>query len=321
MDSAPDGGCLAVAERSALIEEYHPGAVAVVDSKGELVAAHGDVLKPFFIRSSAKPFQALAALATGLDVPDTHLALACSSHSADPVHVAIVRDMLSRAGLGVEDLQTPPARPLGDTNLALAAKGDVSPSPLFHNCSGKHAAMLAACVEAGWDTSTYLQPDHPLQQSIYGILEQVVQEDIGPPGIDGCGAPVWRTNTVGLARAFSHLENDDRFARIRLVMGRYPLLVSGEGREDALIGRWLGTPTKAGASGCMGVAVAGHGIAAKAWTGIQSVAGIGIGLGLDHLGVLTGAIKDGLGSVLEPPVLGGGKVVGRIRPSAVLETL
>lgn len=312
---------LAVVERSGLIEEYHNGAVAVVDSAGRLVAASGDIERPFYLRSSAKPFQAAVSVAAGADLSPTHLALACASHSGDPVHVAIVLDILAGAGLTEEDLRCPPDRPFWPSDLRLAATGDVQFARRFHNCSGKHAAMLAACVVAGWETATYLHPEHPLQQRVATLLAEVTGAEVGPPGVDGCGAPVWRTTTAGLARAFSRLENDERFSAIRAVMGRYPMLVSGEDRGDGLIGRWLGAAAKVGAAGCMGVAVAGHGVGAKAWSGSADVAGVGVGIGLAHLGLLSASVTQGLESVLAPPVVGGSEVAGRIRPVAVLESL
>lgn len=312
---------LAVTERSGLIEEYHPGAVAVVDGGGRVVAAHGDIDLPFYIRSSAKPFQAAVALAAGATLAPTELALACASHSGDPVHVATVLAILAKAGLGESDLGCPPARPFGPADRRAAAAGDTEASPKFHNCSGKHAAMLAACVASGWDLGTYLDADHPLQTRAGALVAEVTGVESGPPGIDGCGAPTWRTTTLGLARAFARLEVDDRFREIRAVMGRYPMLVSGENREDGLIGRWLGAAAKGGAAGCIGVAIGGHGIAAKAWSGSHAVAGVGAGLGLGRLGLLTETANRGLADVLEPPVLGRGNVVGRIRPAAVLESV
>jgi L-asparaginase II len=312
---------LAVAERSGLIEEMHTGAVAVVDPAGRLVGAVGDIERPFFIRSSAKPFQAFASLSSGLQLPDTHLAVACSSHSGDPVHVAIVLDILARAGLSEADLGCPPARPLPAADRRLAAEGDTEPAPRFHNCSGKHAAMLAACVTTGWDTATYLDPGHPLQRRVAEVLRDVTEEEVGPPGVDGCGLPVWQVSTAGLARAFRCLGGDRRFARILTVMGRYPMLVSGEGRPDGLVGRWLGAAAKGGAAGCMGVAVAGYGIGVKAWSGSGAVAGMGAAVALDWLGMMSRAVASGLEEVASPVVLGGGKEVGRFRHATVLETM
>ncbi len=312
---------LAEVERSGLVEEYHPGAVAVADGEGRIVASRGEIDLPYFIRSAAKPFQAYACRGAGLDLDGPALAVACASHSGDPVHVALVDAILAKAGLGEGDLHCPPARPFPAADRRLAASGDVGPSRRYHNCSGKHAAMLATCVASGWDTATYTDPQHPLQQRIQRVMGDVTGEDPGPPGVDGCGAPVWRVTTRGLARAFSRLATDSRFVTIREVMGRYPMLVSGEGRADGLIGRWLGTPAKGGAAGCIGVSVAGHGLGAKAWTGSGAVAGMGAVLALQWLGMVSRTIGEGLDDVARPPVEGGEKEVGRYRPAGALDSL
>jgi L-asparaginase II len=312
---------LAVVERSGLVEEIHTGAVFVFDPRGNPVAAFGDVDRPFFIRSSAKPFQAFASLSSGLELPDVHLALACSSHSGDPVHVAVVEDILARHGLNEDHLRCPSARPSTDADRGWAARGVLAPARRFHNCSGKHAAMLAACISAGWDTDTYLDPHHPLQRRVEAVMADVTGEPVGPPGVDGCGLPVWRVTTRGLARAFWRLATEARFERIRTTMGRYPMLVSGEGRCDGLIGRWTGAAAKGGAAGCMGVAFGGYGIGVKAWSGSGPATGIGAVRALDEIGALPSGLRTALEDVARPPVLGGGKEVGRFRPAALLESL
>lgn len=311
---------LAVADRSGLIEEYHAGVVAIVDVRGELAAAAGDIDAPFYIRSAAKPFQAQAALEAGLDLPPTHLAVACASHSGDPVHVAIVEDILSRHGLSETDLACPPARPATAADRRLAVRGDTEPSPRYHNCSGKHAAALAACVVAGWDTSEYRAPGHPIQMRAAELVAEVTGDATEPAGVDGCGFPVGRVTARGLARAFAALGNADRFASVRRAMATYPMLVSGEGRADGEIARWTGAVAKAGASGCMGVTVGGYGIGVKAWTGSSAAAAAGVGLALRWLGVDPAAIRAGLDEVVEPVVFGAGKEVGRFRPVATLES-
>ena len=312
---------LAVVERSGLVEEDHPGALAVIRPDGRPVVEFGDTDRPFYIRSSAKPFQAFASLSTGLELPDVHLALACSSHSGDPVHVAVVEDLLARHRLSEADLGCPPARPFPAADCGWAARGITEAAPRFHNCSGKHAAMLAACATAGWDTAGYLDPGHPLQRRVEAVMADVTGEPVGPPGVDGCGLPVWRVTTRGLARAFWSLATEERFERIRTVMARYPMLVSGEDRPDGLIGRWLGTAAKGGAAGCMGVAAAGYGIGVKIWSGSGPATGIGAVLALDRIGILPSALVSALDEVARPPVLGGGKEVGRFRPVAVLDRL
>jgi L-asparaginase II len=70
------------------------------------------------------------------------------------------------------------------------------------NCSGKHAAMLATCVVNGWPTSSYLNPQHPLQQAILRTVEELAGERVPATGVDGCGAPLFALTLAGLARAF-----------------------------------------------------------------------------------------------------------------------
>ncbi|MFP3914105.1 MAG: asparaginase [Actinomycetota bacterium] len=312
---------LAVAERSGLTEQYFNGSVAVTGPAGEITAALGDIDRAFFIRSAAKPFQAWVAHEAGLDVPPTHLALVCASHSGDPVHVAIVRDILRRHGLDESALACPRSRPFLAADRRLAASGDLEPSAVYHNCSGKHAGILAACRAAGLDTQSYLEPSHPLQQRVGELIAEVTGDEVGPPGVDGCGMPVWRVTAGGLARAYHRLAVDERFASVRSAMSRYPTLVSGEGRGDGSIGRWTGGVAKGGAAGCMGAAVAGRGMAVKSWSGNGEVAALGVVLALEWLGILTRSLADGMAGVFRPPVYGGGKEVGRIRPAAVLETM
>lgn len=310
---------LAVVQRSGLDEQFHDGAVGVAAPDGELTALAGDVDRPFFIRSAAKPFQALVSTRHARGLRPVQVALACASHTAEPVHVAIVLDILHQSGLDESALLCPPARPVGAADRRLAASGDVAPSPMFHNCSGKHAAMLAACVEAGWNTKNYLEPDHPLQIEIGEVMNDVSGSEVGPPGVDGCGAPVWRTTVREMARAFARLENDPTFTPIRSAMARYPALVSGEGMPDTIIARWLGAVAKRGAAGCLGMAVAGHGVAVKCWDGSGVIAGVAAAAAVGHLGVVTAAVAAGISAVAEPSVLGGGREIGRIRSVAALE--
>lgn len=301
-----------------MVEELHQGAVAVVSPAGRTVATFGEVDRPFFIRSAAKPFQARVALDVGVELEPVQLALACASHSGQPVHVAVVESILSRYGLTVSTLACPPSRPAPSADRRLAAAGNTSPDPRYHGCSGKHAVMLAACVVAGWPTVDYLDPAHPLQARIGAYLAEVTGAPATSPGVDGCGAPVWTVTTKSLAFAYSRLGTDPALAEAGTAMARYPRLVGGEG-EDADIAVWLGIPVKVGAAGCMAASVHGYGIAAKAWSGRGSVAAIGILLGLDHLGVLTSCLRERLDHVRRPLVYGGGREVGRYRVVAGLE--
>ena len=121
---------------------------------------------PFFPRSANKPLQATAMLRAGLELDGELLALAAASHSGEDYHVDGVRKILSGAGLTEADLGCPPSWPLDlQTARRLIARGE-DMSRVRMNCSGKHAAMLATCVVNGWPTSSYLNPQHPLQEAI-----------------------------------------------------------------------------------------------------------------------------------------------------------
>jgi L-asparaginase II len=300
---------LAEVVRSGLVEARHHGAVAVVGPDG-LVASTGDVERPFYPRSSIKPFQAAVAIDHGAPLADETLALACASHAGLPEQLAVVDRMLAGAGLGADDLGTPPVWPDGpDGRVALALAGVEAPSPRFHGCSGKHAATLWACVAAGFDTASYLEPDHPLQLAVAEHLAAVAGVSLPEPGVDGCGLPAHVMTAVGLATAWSHLAVATAYAPMRSAMVDHPVLIGEPGRVDGVLGA-AGLPAKGGAEGCLGVAVPdlGLGIAVKCWDGAARPLGPAIAAVLDQLGVPAPA------DALVVDVLGRGHPVGTVRP-------
>ncbi len=300
---------LAEVVRSGLVEARHHGAVAVVGPDG-LVASDGDVERPFYARSSIKPFQAAMALDHGAPLAGASLALACASHAGLPQHLVVVERMLAGAGLGPGDLGTPAAWPSSpDGRVALALAGVEAPSPLFHNCSGKHAAALWACVVAGFDTATYLDPDHPLQVAVAEHLAAVCGATLPPPGVDGCGLPAHVVTAVDLATAWSHLAVAEAYAPMRSALCDHPVLIGEPGRPDGVLGT-AGLPAKGGAEGCLGVAVPelGLGIALKCWDGSSRPLGPAIAAVLRQLGVAAPT------DALAVDVLGRGRPVGTVRP-------
>ncbi|HWS57920.1 MAG TPA: asparaginase, partial [Actinotalea sp.] len=198
------GGLLARVVRSGTVESVHTGHLLVTGSDGATVLAVGDPDALVWPRSSLKPIQALAMLRAGLVVDDEELALACSSHSGTDAHLAVVRRVLAGAGLTEADLQNTPDRPL-DPAAAGARDAADGGSSLTQNCSGKHAAMLATCVAAGWDPGTYRDPHHPLQRLVRDVVGEVTGVPVERVGVDGCGAPLLSTTVRGLARAFGRI--------------------------------------------------------------------------------------------------------------------
>ena len=275
-ETRPDAAYVPLAEvtRGGVVESVHAGAVAVVDRHGRVLHAAGDPYTLTFTRSALKPLQALPFTAGGgverFGYSASQVALMCASHSGEPRHVEAVADMLARAGCSAADLQCGTHAP-----GFYDARGDVPPPPpystLQHNCSGKHSAMLAYCVQCGHATADYLAYDHPLQQAIRGAVSCFtgVAEERLVTGIDGCSAPNYAVPLAALAGAFGRLasaevDTDYGLAPRTLAnaMIAHPEMVSGENRSDLALmqagrGDWV---TKIGAEGVQAIGVRSHGI-------------------------------------------------------------
>ena len=297
--------------RSGLGESTHDVDVCAVDAAGTELLSSGDPDRPMYYRSTAKPFQATAAVEAGVAVPPEHLAVMCASHSGWPAHLTIVKEILASANLDQRALQTPAAWPMSKgAGDRLQRRGAASARSVFDNCSGKHAGMLAACVAAGWPTESYRDPKHPLQVEILGLIGQVSDVEPMPPGVDGCGAPAARGTVRGLATAFAALTAESRFAAVADAMSRFPSLVADNERADGILGRWWGGPVKGGAEGSIGLSRHGVAIAAKAQSGSGGAAVAAAVIAADRLGMLSDAMRDALAVITEPVILGGGKPVG-----------
>jgi L-asparaginase II len=188
----------------------------------------GDDMNCFF-RSALKPIQAIPFADGYDDLGDDEVAIACASHQAEPAQLDAVRKVLGRAGAAVDDLELglQPGRPEGK---------------LGHNCSGKHAGMLAACRAHGWPLHPYRDPSHPLQERIAGLT--------GPAdavAADGCGVPTFAMPLSRMAEVFARTP-----ARISASMRARPELVGGEGSTDTELMRSLpGWIAKGGAEGLL----------------------------------------------------------------------
>ena len=299
--------------RSGFHEGSHFGAMVIVDSDGSVLHARGDVEAPTFPRSSSKPFQAVAILQAGAALEGADLAISAASHSGEPMHIDRVQAMLARVSLGEGDLGCPEALPLNDAarNEVIAAGG--APRKIFMNCSGKHAGMLTACVEHGWDTASYLDVDHPLQQSVHDQIGRLADEKPSAVGIDGCGAPLFAISLTALARAFGRVNAAAEGTVERHVadaMREFPEMVGGTGREDTRLMRaHRGLLVKGGAEGVHCAALPdGRTVAVKIADGGDRARMPVLVAGLRALG-LSSDLLDELGTGV---VLGGGHKVGTV---------
>ncbi len=247
---------ISVAVRRGSIDEavHRVHAVAVRD--GAVVAEAGDPSLVAFMRSSSKPLQALPAARSRDDLDDRDLAIASASHLADEDQLAAVRALLAKA----------PAR---EADLECGAEGS-PPSPLNHNCSGKHAAMLALCRVRGWDTEGYRLEAHPVQREMLAVHAEAagVDEEEIPFGVDGCGVLTFALPLERMAFAFSRLSQLDSGERVAAAMRAHPDLIRGALATDTRLMKALpGWIAKGGAEGLLCAAGDGLGVALKAADG------------------------------------------------------
>jgi L-asparaginase II len=221
---------LAIVTRSGFTESIHFGHLIALNEKGEIIIKKGDPDAIIFARSALKSLQAAAMLRNGLQVNQRQLALICASHSGSQAHIEVARSILKDHGLSEADLKNAKDRPLGESERI--NWGTKPAERIAHNCSGKHAGMLATCTKNNWDKNTYLNPDHPLQIAIKTEIENMAGEKITITSIDGCGAPLFGFSIAGLARSISNLikSTDPIHKQIVAACQRFPELVAGENR-------------------------------------------------------------------------------------------
>jgi L-asparaginase II len=304
-------GLVVEALRGGLVESVHRVSLAVVDADGRMVARAGDPELTTFIRSAAKPFQALPVIEDGaaarFGMSEEELALMCASHNSEPGQVAIVRRLLERIGAAEDELACGPHRPLSldftlhappnrqerQTGQRVAATN----GRLASNCSGKHTGMLALARHHGWPSAGYHEATHPVQRRCRESLARWsgLAPDTLAEAVDGCGVVAFALPLSSLALAYARLAASPEPAPraiVQAMMG-HPELVAGQGRPctalmTAYPGRLL---AKVGAEGVYGAALPARGL------------GIGLKVEDGHTWAAVVALWAVLGQLdLDPPV-------------------
>jgi len=330
---------LAEAVRSGFVESRHYGIVVVADAAGEVLTGVGDPDEVVYARSCSKPFQALAVYGLGVErelgVDRLGLAGAAGSHMGEPVHVESARKVLAAAGLDERALHCPAALPRDPTARARVT----GPAPIYHNCSGKHAYMLAGTVACGWERERYTSPEHPVQAVVADTLVDFAGVPVEHVGVDGCGVPVHAVALRGLATAYARLasravdpgERAEGEANGEGVAGgpralvealrQHPVMLSGTGKLDTVLlevtgGRIL---AKAGAEGVHTAAdlASGRGLALKVLDGSERARGAALFAALRALGWLDERQQEAILPLVTSEILGGAEPVGEVRPAAL----
>ena len=310
MSPALESGDPVVAEvvRNGFVESRHHGRVVGLNPDGSIAFAVGAVDEPMFPRSSVKPLQATAMIDVGWRPEDeAQIALACASHSGEPAHLDVVRRILASAGLDETALQNTADLPLNEAAALAVLRAGGGKDALHQNCSGKHAAMLATCVAKGWPIDTYRAPEHPLQVAIRSTIERLTGETVAAVAVDGCGAPLFATSLVGLARGFAAIAT----RAVADAMRAHPDLVGGTGRDVTAVMRDVaGLVAKDGAEGVYAAALPdGRAVALKIDDGAARARSVVLAWALEQLGVDPGETA----ALRDVPVLGHGEPVGSVR--------
>ncbi len=267
---------IAEVTRSGIVESRHYGSIAVVDNRGELIAGAGDVNRVTYMRSAAKPVQAIPVIESGavdaFGISDKELAVICASHQGQDIHVSAVSSILAKIGVNERSLACgihPPANAAAARSLVRTGR---EPRALHNNCSGKHVGMLALAQHFGADLETYLDSESPVQTAIKSALGETldVKKSAVHLGTDGCGAPTFavplRNIALGFARFGDPVElpasRSNAMRRISAAMTDNAEMVSGTGGMDTDVmsvgnGKVM---MKGGAEGLKAIALLDRGI-------------------------------------------------------------
>ncbi len=212
--------------RGPLVECRHRGVLAVVANDGRVVLELGGTADPVYPRSAVKPFQALPLIETNsaaaFGFTNKHIAIAAASHSGTRDHVEAVREMLQLCGLDEGALHCGTHLPRDEAEQRSLLITGKSPGPLHHNCSGKHAGMLATARHLGESIEGYWETSHPVQVRVRTVLEDMCDMKIGPSvcGVDGCMVPNWALPAKALARAYANFGSGSGIADYRVAAAR-----------------------------------------------------------------------------------------------------
>src|SRR5665213_2658627 len=237
------------------VESIHRGAIVVVDTEGKRRFAIGDVEARVYPRSAVKAIQALPLVESGAadryGFGNPELALACSSHNAEPRHVATARKMLAAAGRSEADLECGGHAPMDKAAADALVRAGQKPGRIHDNCSGKHSGFICLACALGADPEGYVRPGHPAQREIAAALAATTGADLGEPAVDGCSIPAYAIPLDKLALAFARLVTGEGLAPGRAAAARHlidsctaePFMIAGTGRFDTealtLFGRRL----------------------------------------------------------------------------------
>lgn len=321
--------------RGSMVESVHRGRACIVDAGGHILARWGDIDAPVYPRSAIKAIQAIPLIETGafdaFGLGEEELALACSSHNGEARHTDLARAWIARIGLTVDAYECGAQIPFDpDTAADLVRRGE-APTAFHNNCSGKHAGFLTTAVHRKERTTGYVRYDHPVQQRILGVMEQMTGQDLSqaPWGVDGCSIPTIGIPLGALAYAMARIADpqdlpDQRAQAVTRIAGAWaahPYLIAGKGSFDTLMMEAAGglVLVKGGAEGvgCAVLPEQGIGIALKIDDGAPRAREVAMAALIRSTNVLGDAQWAKAAALLSQPIASrAGAEVGAVRTAA-----
>lgn len=323
------GTCSVEVLRGDLVESEHRVHVAVVHAEQGLIASTGNPAHHSFVRSSIKMFQALPFVEAGgverFGLTGEELALCTASHGGEPFHVAAARSILAKAKVTEAALACGPHLPMHEPSAHAMLAAGQSPGRIHNNCSGKHAGMLAHCVQQQWVTNGYHRATHPMQQRVVSTLARWMRvnvEDLSQ-AIDGCGLPTFALALDAVAEGCAKFsaavaDADPAPAAIFNAMVNHPEFVAGTDRLDTDLMREAGKRlfAKVGAEGfyCVGIPSMRLGISLKVDDGAKRASEPALLAVLRKLDAISSGNCDRLHHYSQPQILNTrNEVVGRLQ--------
>lgn len=253
---------LAVSTRGKSIETLHHGWICVLNKEKKIIYKKGNISDCTFLRSAAKPIQAIPIIDNNLNVTLKELAIITGSHSGSGKHLEVLEQFMHKYNIKLSDLKCGIHSPLDESERNQLIKKGLSPNQLHNNCSGKHLGMLALCKTKHWNIKSYTNTNHPLQKHIISIIKNLSETKTIITGIDGCSVPTFSLSIINIAKLFSNFTNpeNNNYKKIVSAITTNPFFIGGTGHIDTEIikcskGRLI---AKCGAEGIIVVAYNGN---------------------------------------------------------------
>lgn len=269
---------IATTKRANTVETLHYGWICVINKEKKVIYKRGRISDQIFLRSSAKPIQAIPVINYDINITPKELAIICGSHSGSKLHINLLTNFMKKHKFQVSNLKCGAHLPFDEKEKTRLVKKNISPNPLHNNCSGKHLGMLAVCKKNKWDLKSYLNPNHPIQKNILKKIKELSGTKNISIAVDGCGVPTFSLPVINIAKMFSSFTHpkNKRYLKIISAISKNPFYLGSNNQIDTEIikaskGKLI---AKVGAEGIIIIASKGNCIVVKIADGSPKIRSI-----------------------------------------------